>query len=285
MIPERALRPRFALSLSAASGIVLREGVALIIGDDRTGLDRYDRSDGTVLTPIALLPGFDALATLSKPEKPDLESLAELGDGTLVALGSGSRPNRDRGYRIAVDGSVRELDLSPLYAHLRRDIPDLNIEGAALQGGDTLVLAHRGVGRGQASRLIQLDARLLRKERVAVWPRSVLREVSGVDLGTLDGVALAFTDLASGPDGVLYYLAAAEDTDDPYCDGHCRGSVIGRIDSDGTAHVLARLSPIVKAEGLAFSHREDGGDHWCVVTDADDPTLRAVLYDLRIPVE
>ncbi|MGH8517665.1 MAG: DUF6910 family protein, partial [Panacagrimonas sp.] len=229
------------------------------------GLDRYDRTDGAALTPIALLAGFDALTTLPKPEKPDLEALAELGDGTLVALGSGSRPNRDRGYRIAVDGGVCELDLSPLYAHLRRDIPDLNIEGAALQGDHTLVLAHRGVGRGGASRLIRLDASLLRDERLAAWPAAALRAVQGVDLGTLDGVALAFTDLAPGPDGVLYYLAAAEDTDDPYCDGHCRGSVIGRLDADGTARTLARLTPPVKAEGLAFSHRDGGANHWWVV--------------------
>lgn len=282
MLPERALRPRFALSLSAASGIVLRERVALVIGDDRAGLDRYDRADGAALTPIPLLPGLDALATLRKSDKPDLEVLAEFGDGTLVALGSGSRPNRDRGYRIAVGGSVLELDLSQLYTHLRRDIPDLNIEGAALQADDTLVLAHRGVGSGRASRLIRLDARLLRDERLAAWPASVLRDVQGVDLGTLGGVALAFTDLAPGPDGVVYYLAAAEDTDDPYCDGHCRGSVIGRLEADGTARTLACLTPTLKAEGLAFSHRDGGTNHWWVVTDADDPSLRAWVYDLSL---
>ena len=132
------------------------------------------------------------------------------------------------------------------------------------------MLAHRGVGRGDASRLI----------RVEVQAPFALRGIQTVDLDALDGVALAFTDLALGPDGVLYYLAAAEDTDDPYRDGHCRGSVIGRLESNGTARPLARLSPVVKAEGLAFSHRDADGDHWCVVTDADDPGLRAWLYDL-----
>lgn len=271
MLPDRTLRPRFALSLSAASGIVLREGVAWVVGDDRVGLDRYDLADGTALSLVPLLPGLDATATLPKPEKPDLEALADLGDGTLVALGSGSRPNRDRGFRVdARSGQVQMIDLSPLYTRLRRELPDLNIEGAALESADALVLAHRGVGRGDASRLIRLD----------VQAAFALRGIHSVDLGALDGIALAFTDLARGPDGVLYYLAAAEDTDDPYRDGHCRGSVIGRLEHDGTARTLARLTPVVKAEGLAFSHRDADGDHWCVVTDADDPSLRAWLHEL-----
>lgn len=276
MLPERALHRRFALSLSAASGIVIRDGVAWVVGDDRVGLDRYDLSDGLALAPVSLLAGHDASATLAKPEKPDLEALAELGDDSLVALGSGSRPNRDRGFRIDGRARVQPLDLAPLYARLRQEIPDLNVEGAALEGDDTLVLAHRGVGRSDASRLIRLDARALRG--ASTWSPAALHGIERADLGTLDGVALAFTDLAPGPEGSLYYLAAAEDTDDPYRDGHCRGSVIGRLERDGTARPLAQLSPAVKAEGLAYASR----DHWWVVTDADDPSLRAWLYEVTI---
>lgn len=279
MLPERELRLRFALSVSAASGIVVRGDVAFVIGDDRTGLDRYALPDGSALSPLPLLAGFDALATLPKPDKPDLEALAELGDGTLVALGSGSRPNRDRGFRV--DGHrVDALDLSPLYAHLRGAIPDLNIEGAALEDADTLVLAHRGVGRLAGSCLVRLDVSALRSHRT--WTAECLRDIRAVELGTLDGIVLGFTDLAPDAGGVLHFLAAAEDTDDPYRDGHCRGSVIGRLGRDGSATVLARLDPVVKAEGLAYAGREGGRDHWCVVTDADDPSLRARLYELEL---
>lgn len=276
MLPERALRPRFVLSLSAASGIVVRDGVAFVVGDDRTGLDRYDLSNGAALAPLPLLAGHDAHATLSKPEKPDLEALAELGDGTLVALGSGSRPNRDRGFRIHGD-RVIELDLSPLYAQLRREIPDLNVEGAALDAEtDALVLAHRGVGAHATSRLIRIDAHVARA--LTIWPAACLHDVRPVELGSLDGVALGITDLAPDHRGVLHFLAAAEDTDDPYRDGHCRGSVIGRVERDGSATLLARLTPVVKAEGLARA----GRDRWYVVTDADDPDLRARLYEVKI---
>lgn len=271
------MRPRRALSLSAASGIVLRGDVAWVIGDDRTALDRYAMVDGSALAPVSLLAGHGAHATLPKVDKPDLEALAELGDGTLVALGSGSRPNRDRGFRVDGD-RVAALDLSPLYAHLRRAIPDLNIEGAALEDADTLVLAHRGVGRLAGSCLIRLDVHALRSG--TSWTATSLRDIRAVELGTLDDVALGLTDLAPGSGGVLHFLAAAEDTDDPYRDGHCRGSVIGRLEGDGSATVLARLEPRVKAEGLAHWRREGGRDHWCVVTDADDPGLRARLYEL-----
>jgi hypothetical protein len=284
MTPERRLRPLFSLAISAASGIVVRDGVALVIADDRTGLDRYDLADGAALPPLPLLAGHAAASTLPKPVKPDLEAIADLGDGTLVVLGSGSRPNRDQGFRVTgtADLRVAPLELEPLYAHLRREIPALNVEGAALDGRDTLVLAHRGVGPGNASRLVRLDAQPLREPSCARWPASCVRAVQAVDLGLLDGIALAFTDLAPGPGGALYFLAAAEETDDPYRDGSCRGSVIGRLDADGTAHHLARLDPAVKAEGLAYSHRDGAGDHWLVVTDADDPSRRARLFGLSL---
>lgn len=279
MTVEAMLEPRFALTLSAASGLVLRDGVAYVIGDDRGALDRFASADGVALDPIPLLPG-GADAVVAKADKPDLEALVEWTDGSLLALGSGSRPNRERAFRVDRSGAVEAIDLSPLYAALRRDIPDLNIEGTA-RVGTALVLAHRGVGRGDPSRLLTLEVDALLKRRASAWPADALRDSRPVDLGALDGVTLGFTDLATGPDGALHFLAAAEDTDDPYLDGACKGSVIGRIEDDGTARVLARLRPDVKAEGLAWDAMTQA---WAIVTDADDPSLRAKLYALQPPL-
>ena len=73
--------------------------------------------------------------------KPDLEALAHLPpwpgcpQGALLALGSGSRPQRHRAALLAFDeagdlaGAVREIDLSPLYAPLHQRHEQLNIEG------------------------------------------------------------------------------------------------------------------------------------------------------------
>ncbi|TDU31466.1 hypothetical protein DFR24_0836 [Panacagrimonas perspica] len=280
-LPDGQLDARFTLTLSAASGIVLRDGIVHVMGDDRGALDRFLFVDGTPLAPIALIPGdADADAVLAKPDKPDLEALVDLGDGSLLALGSGSRANRERGFRIGADG-VQEIDLSPLYARLRQDLPNLNIEGAARVGFE-LVLAHRGVGKSDASCLVRLDASKLLARRPSSWTAAGLIEIRPVALGQIDGVALAFTDLATDADGTLHYLAAAEDTDDPYLDGACRGSVIGRL-TKGSALPTARLRPDVKAEGLAFLGRSVRDNSWAVVTDADDPGLRAKLYELRLP--
>jgi len=279
MLPDGLLDPRFTLTLSAASGIVLRDGIVYVMGDDRGALDRFLLADGTPLSPIALSPG-SADAVLAKPDKPDLEALVDLGDGSLLALGSGSRANRERGFRIGADG-VQELDLSPLYARLRQDLPHLNIEGAVRMGFE-LVLAHRGVGKSDASCLVRLDAAKLLPRRPSSWTAAALIEIRPVALGDIDGVALAFTDLATDADGTLHYLAAAEDTDDPYLDGACRGSVIGRL-TKGSALPTARLRPDVKAEGLAFLGRSVRENTWAVVTDADDPGLRAKFYELRLP--
>ncbi len=277
-LPDVLLEARFALTLSAASGIVLRNGVAHVLGDDRGALDRFLLTDGSALASTRLLPG-DVDAVLAKRDKPDLEALADLGDGSLLALGSGSRPNRERGFHIGPAG-VQAIDLSPLYAALRRELPDLNIEGAARVQFE-LVLAHRGVGKDKPSCLIRLDAAKLFADAGASWPASALIEIRALDLGELDGVALGFTDLATDADGKLHYLAAAEDTDDPYLDGKCRGSVIGRL-AKGSALPIARLRPDVKAEGLAFLDRGTRENTWAIVTDADDPGVRAQLYELRL---
>lgn len=281
MTHRLALRARWSLPLSAASGLVLRDGIAVVIGDDRSALDRIALDDGRTLPGIALL-GPDTDPVLGKAEKPDLEALVDIGGGELLALGSGSRRNRERGFRVSARGQVQAIDLAPLYARLRQEIPDLNIEGAARQG-DTLLLAHRGVGHHHASRLIRIDASRLFEDASCNWPASVLVDIRTVALDTLDGVALAFTDLAVDEHGTLHYLAAAEATDDAYLDGECRGSVIGRIDDEGGAHTLARLDPDVKAEGLAWLSATPEGTRWLVVTDADDPARRATLYELDLP--
>lgn len=283
MLPEVRLHTLHTLGLSAASGLVLRGDLAFVLGDDRSGLDRLRLADGRPLAPIPLLAGTSE-AVLSKAVKPDLEALADLGERGLLALGSGSRPNRERAFRVHPRGvrfGVQAIDLSPLYARLRRDIGALNIEGAVLLGDD-LVLAHRGVGASEPSCLVRLDAAMLFDRAPDLWPAAALLDIRAISLGQLDGVALGLTDLATSPDGRLHYLAAAEATADAYLDGPCRGSVIGCLDEQGQARTLARLRPDVKAEGLAFRRREAQADCWLVVTDADDPARRATLEELRL---
>lgn len=274
---ERELETRLELDLSAASGLVLHKGIVSVVADDRLAVHRYRLQDGAVLAPLPLTE--DAPGRVwAKRDKPDLEALLDPGDGGLLALGSGSRPQRDRGFRVLPNGQHAVVDLAPLYARLRQDLAELNIEGAARQD-QTLWLAHRGVGAAGASCLIRVDARALDPD-LAQWPAALLRDLRPVDLGTLDGVPLGLTDLACDGSGRLHFLAAAEATDDPYLDGATRGSVFGRIEPDGRAIALLRLRPDVKAEGLAWL----AAQRWLLVTDADDPTRRATLYEFDAAV-
>ncbi|MGQ0530356.1 MAG: DUF6929 family protein, partial [Panacagrimonas sp.] len=92
MTADAPLHICFTLSLSAASGLVLREGIVTVLGDDCAALHRYRLHDGAALPSIPLL-GLPVDAVLAKADKPDLEALVDLGNGALLALGSGSRPN------------------------------------------------------------------------------------------------------------------------------------------------------------------------------------------------
>jgi hypothetical protein len=94
------------------------------------------------------------------------------------------------------------------------------------------------------------------------------------DLGTLDDVALAFTDACVLPDGALCYAAAAEQSPNVVDDGEVVGSAIGLLDADGAA----RWTPLLDADGSPFRGKIEGvlpadatGSALWVVTDVDDP--------------
>lgn len=277
-LPDIPLVPRFALKASAASGLVVNQDRAWVVSDDRRALEVYELGSGLRAPSIPLLPGASDEA-LPKHDKPDFEALAAIGDGSWLALGSGSRPNRELGILIG-PATARSIDLSAVYARLREDIEALNIEGAVCCGTQ-LLLAHRGVGASRSC-IARIDLTSCLSSNVGRWPASALVEIVPVALGTLDGVPLAFTDLALDARGRLHYLAAAELTDDPYLDGRCAGTVIGRLDERLVATSLARLRPDVKAEGLAWWQPESDQGRWLLVTDADDPALRSQLYQFEL---
>lgn len=277
-LPEIAMRELFALDVSAASGLVVRDGVAFVVADDGLMLCRT-RLDGTRLAPIPLVPGAGE-TPLAKSAKPDLEALAGLGDGRLVAFGSGSTPKRETAWLIdPAAGSSAAIDLRDLYAALRERFGALNIEGA-VRHGSRLLLAHRGAGRGSASGLAVVDAAACLDGTAIAFPAGALRATHRLDLPDLDGVPLTITDLALHPETGVHFLATAEATANAIDDGPCAGSVIGRLDDTLQPHLIARLKPDVKIEGLAWWHREAGVDSWLAVVDPDDPKRRSPLYAL-----
>jgi hypothetical protein len=217
------LIPVGLLPLSAASGLVALQGRLWTVADDETVLFGSG-PDGRWDERIELVPDrLPADPSARKRRKPDFESLAVLPDDRLLVLGSGSTAARRRGVVVDLRARlVRVIDWTPLFLALEAEIPELNIEGAVVQG-DALYLAQRGngartpdpSGRGGLAQnaLVRLDLRRV----LAAIPRAeigaeTLAAIAPVSLPSLEGVPLGLTDLASdGSD--LYFAAAAEDSE------------------------------------------------------------------------
>ena len=291
--------PGRAAHISAASGVARRGDYVYVIGDDELGLGvfRLSKEAPGALRPVLhgeLSPEYDR----RKKEKPDLEALTLLPPfaghpfGTLLGLGSGSNPQRERGFvwALAADGSLdgepTELHLSPLYEQLRESAHELNIEGASALG-DRLWLFHRGnteQGHNIVAEVplddfiagVQEDGRIACGEDV---------RIRAYELGELDGVPLTFSDATPLADELVVFTASAEPGSDPHgTDGEIRGSVVGMIDGDGRVQRLRTIDRKWKVEGVYASVDARVID-FLFVCDQDDPDIASPLLSAAMPIE
>lgn len=280
--------------LSAASGLVCLGTTLYVVADDALHLGIFPLATPE---PGRLLRLFDGVLPEEKAErkrrKPDLEALVHLPAfearpyGALLALGSGSRKNRQRGVFLgldaggAVSGTAHVLDLAPILAPLSGMFPDLNIEGAVI-AGDELRLIQRG-NKGRRDNavvhysLAQALHCLLGENGSPLLPSGITR----LDLGMIDGVALGLTDATMLPDGRMAVSAVAEDTDDAYRDGMCVGAAIGIVDASGHLVLLEQLERPYKVEGITVAS-VGGQSELLLVTDADDPAIPALLLSMPL---
>lgn len=242
--------------VTAASGLARLAGRLWVVSDDAYSIAGF---------PLDLSEPGEAIALSDEPlpadpvarkaVKPDLESLAVLDDGSLLALGSGSTERRQRGFRVR-GRHVESVDLSALYASLRDEIEDLNIEGCAACRG-RLWLAQRGNGARGIDALIECT------------PALELVAIERVDLP--DGLSL--TDLAPLAGGRLAFAAVHEGGESTYHDGPVTAAAIG---------VLAG-SQVVELHELPEPHKVEGilpepGGSFLLVADPDDPAQAAPLF-------
>ncbi len=279
--------------LSAASGLVKLGKRLFVVADDEHHLAMFDLSNREPGRLVAIFDGELPLRHKArKAAKPDCEALLVLPafagypHGALMAMGSGSRPSRQLGALLALDaaaeiqGSARTVDLAPLLAPLHDLVPDLNIEGAFVQG-DRFSLLQRG-NRGLATNArIDLSWCGLQRWLGEAGPAPKPAAITRFALGAIDGVALSFTDGAALPGGDWLFSAAAEDTSDAYNDGRCAGSAIGLVDAGGTIRLLERLSLTCKVEGITASAAGETID-LLLVTDADDRRQPALLLSTAL---
>lgn len=280
--------------LSAASGLVRIGTTLYVVADDEHSLGVFDLAANRPGRLVRLFENeLPTDPAQRKAAKPDLESLTTLPAfeghpfGCLLALGSGSRANRQRAVLWGLDvqgqlaGAVRELDMAPLYEPLRHRFADLNLEGAFVAGGDLCLLqrGHRGSPVNACVRFHWQDfERWIRDGE----PVPVARCINEIELGDLGGVPLCFTDGAALPDGSWVFCAAAEDTSDAYADGRCMGSAVGLVSAAGELMWLEPLALQCKAEGITVASA-DPRPELLLVTDADDRRVAARLLSLRLP--
>jgi len=309
MGPQRMIRPRLigplviapvseakaARHLSAASGMVVAGDFLYVVADDELHLGIFDTGGQGEGRLVRVFPGeLPDDPALRKAAKPDLEALVRLPPfgnlphGALLALPSGSRANRRIGAVLALDadsrlvGSPFPFDLSPFYMPLEAAFPALNIEGAVVLGTD-LILLQRASRKHPRSALIHLPLdEVLRAAGSATISASETARVRIVDLGTIEGVPLGFTDGAALPDGRIVFSAVAENAEDTYRDGPCVGTAIGIIGTDGQVEALYGLEPTHKVEGV---HATIDGNviHLLMVTDADDAGVPGKLLGAEMP--
>ena len=294
---DAAQHPRSQAYLSSVSALVRVQGMMYVVADDEHHLGSFEEAapPGTSLTLLRLFENdLPRDMEQRKAAKPDLEALAQLPPlpgyphGALLALGSGSRPQREAGVLLALDargaltGGKAAVDLAPLYAPLRTRFADLNIEGAFLAAGELRLLqrGNQGDARNACIRF--------KWNQVAPWlagQRTLpppVEAVMDMAVGEVDGVPLGLTDGAALAGGAWVFCAVAEDTDNSYQDGACIGSVVGLVESDGALHTLHQLQGGPKVEGIAV---QTVGDTLVLtmVTDGDDPTLPSQLLEVILP--
>jgi hypothetical protein len=247
-----------------AASAIRRHGSRLaIVQDDVNVLALIDEAGATSALLLPLGAGrrrcFDD-SRGNKHDKMDLEACVILGDGRLVAFGSGSTAVRRQLVVADRGGSVRVVNAAELYAELERHRDfagsELNVEGAIVLG-DRLRLFQRG-------------------------PFPALEAIVSVDLGSIGARRFGFTDATPMLDGRVAFMACAEDSPDVVRDGPvlgCRFGIIEMNEVRMTDVVDVRGSrSTLKIEGIEA--REDGA--FDVVADVDDPTIPALLGRLEL---
>jgi hypothetical protein len=287
-----AATPGRPLYLSAASGLVCVGSFNYVVADDELHLGVFPAFSSEPGHLVRLFEGeLPARSADRKKQKADFEALALLPgfgnypNGALLALGSGSRPNRRLGALLGVDaqgavrGSPQVVDCSPILASLDREFAGLNIEGAVVSGAE-LRLFQRGNKRNSQNAIIRFQlSRFLEalssEQTAAIAPLAI----NTFDLGQIDGIPLCFTDGAALPDGTMVFTAVAEGGDDNYNDGACAGAAVGIVGKE--LQCLYRLDWPHKVEGV--NARVEGNViRLLLVTDADDFEIPAALFSATI---
>jgi hypothetical protein len=296
LLLEKPAQPNRPAHLSAASGLVRVGPWLYVVADDELHLGKFLLDENHPGELHRLFSGELPMDTEArKAEKPDIEVLTLIQSSiysnqpALLALGSGSKKNRQRSAIIPLDnqGSIsREpkiLDLSHFYEFLKDEIGKLNIEGAAVTQ-EYIYLFQRGNKKNKLNASIRIDLDdfycLLSNPKKNYQPKI---KIKPYDLGEVDDVPFCFTDATALPNGDIVFTASAENTSSSYLDGACMGSLIGRINAKGDLQLLEPVDKTIKLEGVEATVKNNSIE-LLLVSDADDETRPAQLFSASFNV-
>ncbi|RZL12164.1 MAG: hypothetical protein EOO62_11665 [Hymenobacter sp.] len=288
--------------LPSASGVEIIGPTAYVVSDDAPYLFLLNAA---TLAPISQVQLFETsefgTGRIPKASKPDLESMAAItgpgGAAGLLLCGSGSRPNREIGYFMGLPAAgasaaprfVQRLELAPLYARLRAQLPPgttLNIEAAATSDTELLLL-QRSVGGGPAV-LFALPLEALTHLFEPRWAGPDAVRMLAFELPVLEGYAAGFSGATFAGDKLLV-TASVEATADAVADGAVLGSFVGVVDLTAQTVTFARLAwadghaYLGKVEGLAVRRTLAPGQlELLLVTDDDQGGSTALVAELRV---
>ena len=279
--------------LSAASGMATVGEFLYVVADDENHLGVFPRT-GTGAGHLHRIFDGDLPhdPAARKAAKRDMEALVHLPrstthpHGALLALGSGSKPQRCTGVVLALDavgaisGAPTQLDLSLFYAKLADEIGHINIEGAVVIA-DELRLLNRGNKKNGINACVALSLSNFLLSSASRYPK--IGRLQPIELGKIDGVQLCFSDAAALPNGGMLFTAAAENTDDSYLDGPCAGNVIGILDKHMRLRFVEELDNKQKVEGVV-ANLTSTKIQLQMVTDADDATQAAQWLTAEFPL-
>lgn len=266
------------IGIGAASGLFYQEDSLYIINDNSGFIYEY-AIPTKILNQYPLLR--NAKPNIPKKDKPDFESLTHFQD-TLYVFGSGSTSKRNT--MIAFDLKTKKKtstnNLTDLYAVMQSFesvLPqDFNLEGVIYTGEDWY-LFNRGNGSTNKNIIYTLHAQKLDQEFSLI--------ANTYKLPKIKGVRTSFTDAIKVEDKI-YFLAAAEKTDNTYDDGEILGSIIVRIDIETMKiDFTKKISPTNKFEGLTLYSKTKDQIQFLLCEDKDNDVQESTIHKLTLDLK
>jgi hypothetical protein len=229
-------------NIPSASGMELIGGRVYVVGDDSPFLYVLDLASLELVDRIRLFGSGDSgQDRIPKLLKPDLECLTQLemkGQNHLVAFGSGSTPDRNQSYIIALPAGdrntmlVERRSLEDLYEAIQANndmLGDdvLNLEAAAATS-DKLLLLQRAT-QGGPNLMLSFPKQDFVSYLTGSRKNLPAYQVISFYLPGLAGLHSHFSG-ASVHNNRLFFSASVENTANAILDGEVLGSFIGWID-------------------------------------------------------